>query len=141
MKRTGKLNVMQQVSVPSSPTLCATSRSKRRNTPKRNDQNQKKGDVTITNSVINGKSHKTMADSGSDFTFMSKAAAEQSNLYIFEPSEERANITLADDRSSPVIGETVADVIVNGRLYLGLVVSVMDKLCVDVVLGTQIYDF
>ena len=95
-------------------------------------------DVTRIVTHIKERPLDTLVDSGADFTYISEDTAIKSNLFICEPSEERRNIQLADSSASNVVGETVADIVVQGNQY-SMVVSVMKNLFVDLILGKDFF--
>ena len=74
-----------------------------------------KKDVTRITTHINNESLDTLVDSGADYSYMNTDTAEELNLFICKPSEERMNIKLADNSDSQVIGEAVVDVYVQGK--------------------------
>ena len=73
-----------------------------------------------------------MVDSGSDFTFIEGKEAKRLGLFIIPKNQ---NISLADDTPSLIIGEVVIDIVVNGKLYKGIVASVMKSMVSPLILG------
>ena len=77
-----------------------------------------------------------MVDSGSGRTFISKLAAQKSNLYIIPKSR---TIPLADKKSvAKIIGEVVINVVINGHEHRGVVAEVIKDLCTDIIIGRDI---
>ena len=113
------------------PALMGVSQNRRK---KKQRTFKGKRDVSYIKTTIKDKTMDTMVDSGSDYTFMSHAKAVKLGLFILPPSEEHKNITLADVSSSAVVGEVVADIIVQGNKYT-MVVLLMKNLFTDLILG------
>ena len=106
------------------PMLAATQTTKSSN----------KRDITYTMSEILEKRVHTMIDSGSKGSFISKKAAARLDLLILPTSDP---ISLADNSRVDTIGEVVVDITLNGKLYQGFVLSVMNKLVSEMILGTD----
>ena len=74
-----------------------------------------------------------MVDSGSSFTYIKTSLANKLKLYII-PTKK--TVPLADSNlSANIRGEVVTDVEMNGHLHKGVVVGVIDSLCVDMIVG------
>ena len=90
-------------------------------------------DVTFTDTMIKNRSVKAMIDSGSKHCFIGRKTAKRLKLYVI-PTNKR--VVLADPtHTSDIVGEVVADIIVNGQLYIGQVVYALNDQCVDLILG------
>ena len=99
-----------------------------------NSKSTKTRDITYTMSKIQEKKVHTMIDSGSKGSFIGKKTAKRLDLLILPTSDP---ISLADNSRVDTIGEVVIDITLNGKLYKGLVLSVMNKLVTEVILGTD----
>ena len=99
------------------------------------NQSKPKRNIVYTKSIIKGKNVDTMMDSGSSFTFMGHKCAKRLNLFILPKSD---SIPMADPNyKAQIIGEVVVDITINGRLYIGLVVSVLKSMITDLIVGTD----
>lgn len=77
-----------------------------------------------------------MIDSGSDKTYIKTSVANKLRLFIIprNKSVPLANSSIKAD----ICGETVADIELNGHLHRGIVVEIMDNLCVDLLVGKDL---
>ena len=77
-----------------------------------------------------------MIDSGSDKTYMKTSAANKLKLFIIPLNK---SVPLADlNIKADIRGEVVTDIELNGHLHEGIVVEVMDNLCVDLLVGKDL---
>ena len=73
-----------------------------------------------------------MVDTGSEFSFISKDIANKLNLYILPVNK---TVMLADPTQlSKVISEAVIDIVVNDKLYVDHVVSILGNLFVKMII-------
>ena len=81
---------------------------------------------------VNNLQVKSLIDSGSSISFIHQEVAERLNVKI-HPS--RTNITLASSQVSTTLGHCFVNLKVNENLYNNFKVSVLPKLCSQVILG------
>ena len=75
-----------------------------------------------------------MIDSGSATCFITRKAAKRMNFFIIPPACKQ--VSMADPSlTTTIVGEVVVDIALNGKLYVGQVVSVVRNLFVDLILG------
>ena len=113
------------------PLLCSGQTVKPSQTV--NDRNK---DSSMTTTYVKNSALKTLIDTGSDLSFISEKVADKLKLFILPISR---SVTLADcTQSCTVVGEVVLDITVNGTLYSGQVLSVLNNLFVETIIGKDI---
>ena len=76
-----------------------------------------------------------MIDSGSTHTHISKALAEQRQLFILP---KKGSIPLADNKKARIVGEVVVNVEISGHKHNAVVANVIDDLFIDMIVGKDI---
>ena len=88
---------------------------------------------TVLPAKLNGLPVKSLLDNGASESFVNEAIANNAKL---ELQGRLFRVSMASDNlTAPVIGKVCSNLVLQGREYLNVTLSVMPGLCADVVLG------
>ena len=91
-------------------------------------------DKVLSKCTLRGKEHDTFVDTGSSGNFIKKSVCLKLDIMIL-PSP--GDVMMADKTIATAFGECVVDLWFNGKLYTGVVLTVMDDVCTDIILGRK----